>query len=191
MNLITQKPRPGSRGKYKNLNLYSKNILQRSAIEINAVLPRDVLAEDNLLSHCLSNGDATDCAMKICYPEDFSRKGAELVFERIVHFRKQGRSYSPQLIEQSFEDREDSQFFSDFIWSLPEFWHLSDMGPIRHYARIVRELGVRRRLLLGCVSVACELFDVSTDVNAMADRTKKLGAVSSFRLKKVEVTNAA
>ena len=189
MNLITQKPRPGSRGKYKNL--YSKNIVQRSQIEINAVLPRDIVAEDNLLSHCLSNGDATDCAMKICYQEDFSRKGAEAVFERIVHFRKQGRSYSPELIERSFDDREDSQFFSDFIWSLPEFWHLSDMGPIRHYARIVRELGVRRRLLLGCVSVACELFDVSTDVNAMADRTKKLGAVSSFRLKKIEVTNAA
>ena len=188
MNLITQKPRPGSRGKYKNL--YSKNIVQRSQIEINAVLPRDVLAENNLLSHCLSNGDSTDCAMRICYPEDFSRKGAEMVFERIVHFRKQGRSYSPELIERSFEDREDSQFFSDFIWSLPEFWHLSDMGPIRHYARIVRELGVRRRLLLGCVSVASELFDVSTNVNELADRAKKLGAVSAFRLQKVEASHA-
>jgi replicative DNA helicase len=188
MNLANKKPRPGSRGKYKNL--YSKNIIKPSPIEINAVLPRDVVAEDNLLSHCLSNGDATDCAMKICYPEDFSRKGAEAVFERIVHFRKQGRSYSPELIDRSFDNREDSQFFSDFIWSLPEFWHLSDMGPIRHYARIVQEFGLRRRLLLGCVTVASELFDVSTNVNELADRTKKLGAVSSFRSKKNEVTNA-
>ena len=189
MNLQKQKPRPGSRGKHKNLNLYSKNILQRSAIEINAVLPRDIQAEDNILSHCLSNGDATDCAMKFCYPEDFSRKGAELVFERIVHFRKTGRSYSPELIERSFDNREDSQFFSDFIWSLPEFWHLSDMGPIRHWARIVREFGLRRRMILGCVHVASNLFDVSIDVNEMAEQIKKLGAISSFRLQKVEVPN--
>jgi len=189
MNLITQKPKAGQAlGKYKSA--YIENIIKPTLIEINAVLPRDILAEDNLLSHCLSNGDSTDCAMRICYPEDFSRKGAELVFERIVHFRKQGRSYTPELIERSFEDREDSKFFSDFIWSLPEFWHLSDMGPIRHWARIVREFGVRRRLLLGCVHIACELFDVSTDVNAMADQTKKLGAVSAFRLKKVEASHA-
>ena len=176
-----------ARGEYKNL--YSTNIIKPTPIEINAVLPRDILAEDNLLSHCLSNGDSTDCAMKICYPEDFSRKGAELVYERIVNFRKQGRSYSPELIERSFEDREDSQFFSDFIWSLPEFWHLSDMGPIRHWARIVREFGLRRRMILGCVHVASNLFDVSIDVNEMAEQIKKLGAISSFRLQKVEVPN--
>ena len=189
MNLTNKKPKAGQAlGKYKNL--YNKNILQRSPIEINAVLPRDVTVEDNLLSHCLSNGDSADCATKICYPEDFSRKGAEAVFERIVNFRKLGRSYTPEVIIQSFEDREDSKFFSDFIWSLPEFWHLSDMGPIRHYARIVREFGERRRLLLGCVNVACELFDLSVDVNEMADQTKKIGAVGSFRLQKVQVPHA-
>ena len=191
MNLQKQKPPAAGTAGSQYKNTQSKDIIKPSQVEINSVLPRDVKAEDNLLSHCLSNGDSTDCAMKICYPEDFSRKGAEAVFERIVHFRKQGRSYSPELIERSFDDREDSQFFSDFIWSLPEFWHLSDMGPIRHYARIVREFGLRRRMIFGCVNVACELFDISTDLNEMADQTKKLGAVSAFRLKKVEVTNAA
>jgi replicative DNA helicase len=183
-----QKPRLAGRGKEKNLS--SGDILKPSPIEINEVLPRDIVAEDNLLSHCLSNGDSTDCAMRICYPEDFSRKGAVVVFERIVHFRKQGRSYSPELIIKSFDDREDSKFFNDFIWSLPEFWYLSDMGPIRHWARIVREFGLRRRMILGCVSVASDLFDVSIDVNEMADQIKKLGAVTAFRLKKVEVSHA-
>jgi len=189
MNLITQKPKAGQAlGKYKSA--YIENIIKPSPIEINAVLPRDIQAEDNILSHCLSNGDATDCAMRICYAEDFSRNGTEAIFARLVNFRKAGRSYTLDTILKSFEDREDSKLFTDFIYNLGPFWHLSDMGPIRHYARIVREFGVRRRLLLGCVSVASELFDVSTNVNELADRAKKLGAVSAFRLKKAEVTNA-
>ena len=188
MNLITQKPKAGQAlGKYKSA--YIENIIKPSPIEINAVLPRDIQAEDNILSHCLSNPDATDAAKQICYPEDFSRNGAEAIFARLVSFRKAGRSYTLDTFLKSFEDREDSKLFTDFIYDLGPFWHLSDMGPIRHWARIVREFGLRRRMILGCVHVASNLFDVSIDVNEMAERIKKLGAISSFRLQKVEVSN--
>ena len=153
-------------------------------IEINEVLPRDVLAEDNLLSHCLSNGDSTDCAVRICYPEDFSRKGAEAIFARLVNFRKAGRSYTLDTILKSFEDREDSKLFTDFIYDLGPFWHLSDMGPIRHYARIVREFGLRRKIILECTQISTGLFNYNMNLAESIGMVRKLGAVSQARLRK-------
>ena len=165
-------------------HLFSLESTMNSKIEINEVLPCDVEAENALLNSCLSNPDATDAAKRICYAEDFSRNGAEAIFARLVNFRKARRSYTLGAILKSFEDREDSKLFTDFIYDLGPFWHLSDMGPTRHYARIVREFGLRRKIILECTQISTGLFNYNMNLAESIGMVRKLGAVSQARLRK-------
>ena len=169
-------------GQYKRNTGNSCKKFNTSPIEINQVLPCDVEAENDLLAHCLSNPEAVDTAMQIVRQDDFSRAGAGEVFQRMVDFRKSGRSFNPSVILKSFDDHKYFLRFEQFILNLGPFWIMRDMGPVRHYGNIIRETAVKRNLILGCTRIAIAGFSFNPDIADLLNDLKKTIAVSQARL---------
>lgn len=173
-----------------------KNNLQgdysNSVVEINRALPHDTEAESNLLRACLTSTDTVDKVQGVVKPEDFYSSGCGLIFNRLCEFRKNGQSFTPALVIESFRDHSDFDRIDFFITELGPFWTSQDWP---HWARIVRDLSIRRGLVEAGVHLIEECFslvpNVDESIETFASEILPLKERNLKPLIRTEVSNAA
>jgi replicative DNA helicase len=159
MNLITQKPRPGSRGEYKKT--LPKDIIEESPVDLKRMLPYDNEAEQGVLQACFSEPEAVDRAREHITPEDFYRRGYGIIFQRFVDFRDQQRGYTPTTVLESFKDHPEFERIETSILELGPFFTGQTS---RHFAKIVKDFSVRRSLISAAIKMAEDSFSITPNI---------------------------
>ncbi len=136
-----QPPARASTGGKTNI----QRVTQVEHITVNGPLPHNTEAEDGLLQACLAEPEATDRALKILEVEDFYGLVQRTIFQRLADLRKQGRSYNPSLIIESFQDHPHCDRLELFILELGPF---ITGGTCTHFAKIVKDCSNRRKQIV-------------------------------------------
>jgi len=148
------KPRLAGRGDETRQTLNSDLNLPQGAIEINRQLPENAEAEEELLRRLISWPEGITVARAIVEVEDFSRRGNQIIFERLCLFDGQERDFTPVTIIESFESHHEFDRLEELIRSMAPFFQLRDSGPIQGYSKIIRECSIRRQIIKSMNAVA-------------------------------------
>ena len=155
MTAVKTKPRLAGRGEYKKT--LTKDNLPPSALELNRTFPYDMEAEQGVFQACLADPEATDRSNEIINPTDFYRRGYSIIYERLLEFRKQKRSYTPTTVLESFKDHPEFERIETSILELGPFFTGQTS---RHFAKIVKDFSVRRSLISAAVKMAEDSFRI-------------------------------
>jgi len=142
----------------------------------NKILPSNLEAERNLIVACIGDPSCVDRALKIIQPGDFYRRGFRKLFEKFCAFREQGRTYTPTLILQSFEDDEDFAAVENFI--LDETQNFITGQVANHFGSIILDLSIKRKTI-GIAENAIERsfnagFDSRTNLTTLIGDARQL-----------------
>ncbi len=159
MTAVKTKPRLAGRGGYKKTQL--KDNLPPCALELNRTLPYDNEAEQGVLQACLADPEATDRSNEIITPNDFYRRGYSIIYERLLEFRKQKRSYTPTTVLESFKDHPEFERIETSILELGPFFTGQTS---RHFANIVRDFSIRRSLINAALKLAADSFAITPNI---------------------------
>ena len=171
MNLITQKPRLAGWGEYKKT--LAKNIITESPVDLKRMLPYDNEAEQGVLQACLADPEAIDRSSEIINSKDFYRRGYAIIFEKLMEFRNQKRSYTPTTVLESFRNHHEYERIEASILELGPF---ITGQTSRHFSKIVKDFSVRRGLISAAVKMAEDCFAVTPDAKEIkSEILKKIG----------------
>ena len=127
----------------------------------NRLLPHNLEAEKNLIIGCLGDPTCVDRALKFIEPSDFYKGGMRKIFEKFFEFRKQGRSYTPSLILESFRGDPDFEIMEDFIITETQNYITGQIA--RHYGSIIRDLSIQRKIIKLCEEAIERAFNAGHD----------------------------
>ena len=131
------------------------------AIVNNRLLPHNLEAEKNLIIGCLGDPTCCDRALRFVNAEDFYKRGTRKLFERLCDFRKQGRTYTPSLVIESFRGDPDFEIMENFILAETQNYITGQVA--KHYGSIIRDLSIKRKTIQICEDVIERSFDAGYD----------------------------
>ena len=175
MTAAKTKPRLAGRGEYKNT--LTKDNLPPSALELKRMLPHDMEAEQGVLQACFAEPEATDRSSEIINPNDFYRRGYAIIFEKLMEFRNQKRSYTPTTVLESFRNHHEYERIEASILELGPF---ITGQTSRHFSKIVKDFSVRRGLISAAVKMAEDCFAVTPDAKEI--KSEILKKIEDLRL---------
>ena len=131
------------------------------AIVNNRLLPHNLEAEKNLIIGCLGDPTCCDRALRFVNAEDFYKRGTRKLFERLCDFRKQGRTYTPSLVIESFRGDPDFEIMENFILAETQNYITGQVA--KHYGSIIRDLSIKRKIIKLCEDAIERAFDAGHD----------------------------
>ena len=159
MTAVKTQPRLAGRGGLKKTQL--KDNLPACALELNRTLPYDNEAEQGVLQACLADPEATDRSNEIITPNDFYRRGYSIIYERLLEFRKQKRTYTPTTVLESFKNHPEFERIETSILELGPFFTGQTS---RHFAKIVMDFSIRRSLINAALKLAADSFAITPNI---------------------------
>ena len=151
----------------------------RGPVEFNEPLPHNWEAEQCSLNACLCDPEATDRTLEFIGPDDFFKRGSKALFKKLCAFRDLGMHYTPSSVVASFKGNPEYDRMEDFVYSLAPFV-LGDFS--RHYAKMILETSVRRKMIELFEKGINQAFEVLPDsesiltdtINDLADLRSRL-----------------
>ena len=131
------------------------------AIVNNRLLPHNLEAEKNLIIGCLGDPTCVDRALRFITSKDFYKRGTRKLFEKFCEFRKQGRTYTPTLVVESFRGDSDFEIMEDFILAETQNYITGQVA--KHYGSIIRDLSIKRKIIKLCEDAIERAFDAGHD----------------------------
>ena len=131
------------------------------AIVNNRLLPHNLEAEKNLIIGCLGDPTCVDRALRFINAEDFYKRGTRKLFERLCDFRKQGRTYTPSLVIESFRGDPDFEIMENFILAETQNYITGQVA--KHFGSIIRDLSIKRRTIQISEDAINRSFDAGYD----------------------------
>jgi replicative DNA helicase len=136
--------------------------------------PHNLEAEESVLGAMLLSRDAIATAMEICQPEDFYKSSHGHIFSAITSLFSHGEAVDWVTVTEELRRRGLLETIGDPSVFVTLQANTPSIGNAEHYARIIEELSLLRRL----VSVAGEIaelgYTVPEDVSDVLDRAESL-----------------
>lgn len=136
--------------------------------------PQNVEAEMSVLGSMLMDAEAVPRAIEILRPSFFYHEGHRKIFEVMIDAFERNTPIDFVTVM----DRLVSKNLLEAVGGASYLTQLSTSVPtsanIDHYARIVKEKGLLRRLIMASTQVVQECFEDRDDVGALLDRAEQL-----------------
>jgi replicative DNA helicase len=139
-----------------------------------AALPHNVEAEISLLGSILRNNAGIDDALRIAGCDDFYREQHRVLFDVIRQLHDERKPIDLTILHDELDRRGlmEKAGGADYLVKLCE--EVPVPGNIEHYARIVRERAILRRLIETSQRIIQEAQAGGTDLDALLDRSEKM-----------------
>lgn len=148
--------------------------MQRVGNTAARIPPHNLEAEESLLGAMLLSRDAIATAMEICQPDDFYKSSHGHIFSAITSLFSHGEPVDWVTVTEELRRRGLLETIGDPSVFVTLQANTPSIGNAEHYARIIEELALLRRL----VSVAGEIaelgYTVPEDVSDVLDRAESL-----------------
>ncbi len=124
------------------------------------ILPYDLEAETFLLEACCCPG-GIEKVSHLLVPKDFYSEGGKLIFAEMLEFHRSGCGFTPALIDQAFLGHPHYEGIRRVLDTLVPV----TAETATHFAKIVKQLSVRRQAIKEAYSVYESLHDPATPIN--------------------------
>jgi len=146
----------------------SEDVITRLNIDSDRMLPHDLDSETFLLEACFCPGGISKVA-KLITPDDFYSEGGKLILSKMMKFHQSGRGFTPYLIDQSFLGHQHYDCIRRILDTLVPVTAES----ATHFAKIVRQLSIRRQMIRAAYTAYESLYDPSTSLEQFAGLFEK------------------
>lgn len=135
--------------------------------------PQDLVAEQSVLGSMLLDKNAVARVVSLLHSDSFYRDAHRYIFEAILELFDRGEPVDLITVTDSLrkagklEQAGGSVYVADLINSVPT------AANVEHYAKIVEEKSVLRRLIEAGTKIVGEAFDEPDDVDQVLDQAEK------------------
>jgi len=152
--------------------------------DIRKVPPQNLEAERAILGAVLVDNEVIYGVMELLEPSLFYQPSHQLIFSNMLELSERGQPID--IVTLSDRLRSSGNFEKaggpDYIASLAD--EVPTSAGVNHYARIVREKAVLRRLIETATGIVQDCFDAAGDVDQLLDDAeRKMFAVSQQRVR--------
>ncbi len=141
---------------------------------LDRVPPQNIEAEQSVLGAMLLDREAVIKASEILVPEDFYRQAHQAIYQVILHLVD--RSEAVDTITVSEQLRQEKLL--EEIGGITYLTTLSNAVPtsanVEHYARIVEEKSLLRRMIEVATEIARRVYEESDEVDVLLDQAEQL-----------------
>jgi replicative DNA helicase len=138
------------------------------------VPPQNLDAEESVLGSMMLSGDAIAQVIEILTPTDFYRPGHGLIYEAMVNLYAHGEPVDAVTTLEELRRRSTLEEAGGALY----IHHLVESVPTPasavHYARIVADHALLRRLIAAASNIIQKAFDVPQDPEGLADEAEGL-----------------
>ncbi len=158
----TKKNKNGKRG-----NLSPKNKANSKS------LPQNIEAEQSILGGILVDNEALPTVLEIIKPEDFYRESHRKIFLAFLELYEQNKPIDLVTVSEILQKKEQleevggASYLASLIEAIPT------TSGISHYARIVKEKAILRKLILSASEIINQCFNQSQDVEEILDEAER------------------
>ena len=158
---------------------------KNGAQDFGRVPPHSIEAEESVLGATLLDNEAINTAMELLQPEDFYRAGHRAIFQAMVALTDRREPIDVITLSQELR----TMGLLDEAGGIEKLTSLASAVPsaanVAYYAKTVRELAMRRRLIHEATEIINEAFDIeSGSVEEFFDRSEqRVLSVSEKRAK--------
>ncbi|MDT2738228.1 replicative DNA helicase [Enterococcus pseudoavium] len=137
------------------------------------VPPQSIEAEQATLGSIFLETDALITAMEYIVPEDFYRRGHQLIFRSMIQLNDRNEAIDvvtvKELLEQQnqLEDAGGLSYLSELALSVPT------AANVGYYAKIVEEKSLLRNLIQTATNIVTEGFEQGDDVQTILDAAER------------------
>lgn len=137
------------------------------------VPPQSIEAEQATLGSIFLETDALITAMEYIVPEDFYRRGHQLIFRAMIQLNDRNEAIDvvtvKELLEQQnqLEDAGGLSYLSELALSVPT------AANVGYYAKIVEEKSLLRNLIQTATNIVTEGFEQGDDVQTILDAAER------------------
>jgi replicative DNA helicase len=138
------------------------------------VPPHNLEAEESLLGAMLLSRDAIASAMELCKPEDFYKSSHGHIFQAITSLFSQGEPADWVTVTEELRRRGLLETIGDPSVFVSLQANTPSIGNAEHYARIIEEHALLRRLVAAAGEINELGYSVPGDVSEVLDRAETL-----------------
>jgi replicative DNA helicase len=140
----------------------------------NRVPPHNLEAEESVLGACLLSREAIASALEILSPEDFYKPAHAEIFNAILQLFGKGEPVDAITLSEEMQRRGTIEQIGGKPYVHTLLQTVPTPGSAAHYARIVEELALLRRLISASHEISDLAFAVPEDVEETIDQAEDL-----------------
>lgn len=136
--------------------------------------PQNIEAEQSLLGAILIHDKALLKVVELLAPDDFYREGHRVIFEAMLALFEQGQPHDLITVSNHLSDRNllEKAGGSAYITSLTQV--IPFAGTLVHYAGIIRQKAVLRRLIQTSGELAARCYDAPGSIDELVDQAEQM-----------------
>lgn len=140
---------------------------------IKRIQPHSIEAEQSVIGSMIMDRDAIITASELVIGEDFYQRQYGVLFDAIVELYGEGKPVDLVTLQNKLQEKElppeltSIEFIRDLITSVPT------SANVKHYANIVKEKALMRKLIRVTESIAAECYLNKESVDVILESTEK------------------
>lgn len=135
--------------------------------------PHDTEAEQAVLSSMFLDREAVAAAMETLHSDDFYRMDHKLIFESAQELYNTGIPIDVITIKNKLEEKKVFEQIGGLSYLATIATSVGSSVNVRHYAKIVEEKSLLRKLIKASADIAQLSYDGSENVNVILDQAEK------------------
>jgi len=136
--------------------------------------PQSLEAEESVLGAMLLDKEAVIRAGELLQSEDFYREAHRKLFDCMLHLSERGEPVDLVTVTEELRRREDLETVGGAAYVGRLANTVPTAANVAHYARIVEERAVLRRLLEAATAIARSVYAGAEDVDTILDQAEQL-----------------
>lgn len=157
--------------------------LEESAVRRGKLPPHDRVSEMALLGGVLLDNESLNSALELIRPEDFYVRAHTIIFQAMIDLSERLEpidivTLTPELRKVNLLDQAGGvDYLSQLVDATPT------AANITYYARVIRALSLRRKLIHEISEISASAFTVSGDIDSFIDQVEaRIFKVSESRI---------
>ena len=140
---------------------------------IRRVMPFSAEAEQAVLGAMIMSKEAIQAASEILLPEDFYQQKFSLLYSTILELTNEGKVVDIVTLQDRLKTKDVPQDMSSLSFISQIARSVPTAANVRHYADIVKEKAIKRRLIAAAEKIENQCYLDREDLDAVLDSSEK------------------
>lgn len=140
---------------------------------IRRVMPYSAEAEQAVLGAMIMSKDAIQAASEILVPEDFYQQKFALLYSTILELTNEGKVVDIVTLQDRLKTKDVPQDMSSLSFISQIARSVPTAANVRHYADIVKEKAIKRRLIAAAEKIENQCYLDREDLDSVLDLSEK------------------
>ncbi len=140
---------------------------------IRRVMPYSAEAEQAVLGAMIMSKEAIQAASEILLPEDFYQQKFSLLYSTILELTNEGKVVDIVTLQDRLKTKDVPQDMSSLSFISQIARSVPTAANVRHYADIVKEKAIKRRLIAAAEKIENQCYLDREDLDAVLDSSEK------------------